>query len=84
MNIKIFTNEALKKEDIDFTQWETFNGDYVKIAEVGASYIERCLDMLAYFMQRYPKHVNYGIWKQYVYVLERELVDREKVYQFSS
>ncbi|MBE5962112.1 MAG: hypothetical protein E7256_12165 [Lachnospiraceae bacterium] len=77
MMMKIFTNELLKEEELDFTRWETFNGDYVDISMVGTPYIERCMDMLEQFMERYPAHKNYPIWKQYMEIFEDELQSRE-------
>lgn len=76
MRMRIFTNEALKEEDLDYTRWETFNGDYVNVSEVGTTYIERCLDMLALFAARYPKHPNYLIWLRYMGIFEEELLMR--------
>ena len=79
MHMRIFTNESLPEEDVDFTRWETFNGDYVNVSEVGSTYIERCLDMLALFTERYPKHPNYLIWQRYIRVFEQELLDRDSI-----
>lgn len=77
MYMRIFTNETLQENEIDYTRWETFNGDYVNISEVGSTYIERCLDALAYYSERYPAHPNYQIWQRYIFVFERELLNRD-------
>ena len=77
MRMKIFTNEVFKEDDIDYTRWETFNGDYVNISEVGSAYIERCLDTLELFAERYPNHPNYSIWIRYMDIFEQELVNRD-------
>lgn len=77
MRIKIFTNEILKEEKQDYSRWQTVNGDYVEITMVGNTYIERCLDMLAQFSERYPNHPNYGIWQRYIQHFEEELFSRD-------
>ncbi len=77
MRMRMFTNEALQEEELDYTRWETFNGDYINISEVGSTYIERCLDTLALFAERYPDHPNYSIWMRYTTIFEEELVKRD-------
>jgi hypothetical protein len=77
MRMRIFTNEVLQEDDLDYTRWETFNGDYVNVSEVGSAYIERCLDTLAIFTERYPNHPNYSIWMQYTRIFEQELFSRD-------
>lgn len=79
MRMRIFTNEVLEGDDVDYTRWETFNGDYVNITEVGRAYIERCLDTLALYTERYPNHPNYLIWMRYTKVFEHELLSRDPV-----
>lgn len=76
--MRIFKNKVLNESDMDFTMWETFNGDYVNISMVSSSYLERSMDLLEQFMDKYPNHVNYGIWMQYVEKLEEELISRER------
>lgn len=76
MRIQIFTNDALKEEVQDYSRWQTLNGDYVAISTVGNTYIERCLDMLAQFSQKYPSHPNYDIWQCYIQHFEEELYSR--------
>lgn len=80
--MKIFSNEKLVERDVDFTKWETFNGDYVEISEVGSSYIERSMDALEWYMERYPNHKNYSIWKHYMEAFEEELTLREYETEF--
>jgi len=75
MRIEIFTNDALKEKVQDYSRWQTLNGDYVEIATVGN--IERCLDMLAQFSQKYPNHPNYDIWECYIQHFEEELFSRK-------
>ncbi len=75
--MKIFSNNILRERDLDYTRWETFNGDYVKISEVSSSYIERSMDALEWHMQRYPSNINYPVWKHYMQVFEDELLSRE-------
>lgn len=77
MRMRIFTNEVLQEDDLDYTRWETFNGDYVSVTEVGSAYIERCLDTLAMFAERYPNHPNYSIWTRYIRIFEQELMSRD-------
>lgn len=77
MQIKIFTNDALQKEVQDYSRWETLNGDYVVISTVGNTYIERCLDMLAQFSEKYPSHPNFDIWQRYIQQFEEELLSRK-------
>lgn len=79
MRMRIFTNEILDENDIDFTRWQTVNGDYVRITEVGTAYIERSLDYLAIYSERYPNHPNYSIWQHYIGLFEQELLEREFV-----
>ncbi len=76
MRIKIFTNDALKEEVLDYSRWQTLNGDYVEISTVGNTYIERCLDMLAQFSEKYPNHPNFVIWQRYIQQFEEELFSR--------
>ncbi|HCL03380.1 MAG TPA: hypothetical protein DHW61_13400 [Lachnoclostridium phytofermentans] len=77
MRIEIFTNDALKEKVQDYSRWQTLNGDYVEIATVGNTYIERCLDMLAQFSQKYPNHPLYDIWERYIQHFEEELFSRK-------
>lgn len=78
MRMRIFTNEVLREDEMDYTRWETFNGDYVNVSEVGNAYIERCLDMLEQFSERYPNHPNYAIWKRYMDIFEQELLTHDE------
>lgn len=75
--MKIFTNEIINKEDLDYSRWETYNGDYVDITTVSTAYLERSMDMLEQYMKKYPKHTNYPIWQKYVESLEEEYLSRE-------
>lgn len=75
--MKIFTNESLQENRVDYSRWETFNGDYVTITNVGSGYIERSIDMLEQYMQRYPNHVNCPIWQRYIKAFEDEVTKRE-------
>lgn len=75
--MRIFSNETLQEREMDYTRWETFNGDYIKISDVGTSYIERSMDALEWHMQKYPMSSNYPIWKHYMEVFEDELLCRE-------
>lgn len=77
MNMRIFTNETVNEDELDFTRWETFNGDYINVSEVGNAYIERCLDTLAFYSAYYPKHPNYPIWVRYTKIFEMELLSRD-------
>lgn len=76
-NMKIFTNESVQESMIDFTRWETTNGDYISITDVGSGYIERSMDMLEQFIERYPNHVNQRIWERYRQAFEDEVLSRE-------
>ena len=82
MRMRIFTNEALPEDELDYTRWETFNGDYINVSFVGSTYIERCLDTLALFAARYPNHPNYPIWMRYTTVFEEELLRRDPDFAF--
>ncbi len=77
MRMRIFTNEQLNEDELDYSRWETINGDYINISMVGTTYLERCLDLLAQFVEKYPKHRNIAIWLRYMNCLEDELLSRD-------
>lgn len=68
--MKLFKNEALSIDDIDFTKCETLNGDYIEIANARPELLEKYISYFETYIQKYPKHVNCDIWKHYILVLE--------------
>lgn len=72
----IFSNQVLHPENIDFTRWTTINGDSIVLNTARSEYLERCLELLNYYMDRYISHVNYPVWEQYADAIEDILAVR--------
>lgn len=66
----IFTNASLDFNAMDFTKWQTINGDYLALEQARTEYIEKCLEQIYYYMERYPTHINYPIWREYATRIE--------------
>lgn len=75
--MRIFTNEIVNINDVDFTKCETLNGDYINIATTRPKLLEKYIGIFERYTQKYPKHVNYEIWKRYISVLEDSLLAQE-------
>lgn len=73
----IFSNQVLHAEFIDFSKWPTINGDSIVLENARSEYLEKCLELLNYYMNRYVSHVNYPVWEQYADVVEDILASRE-------
>ncbi len=73
----IFTNSSLDYNTIDFTKWQTINGDYLDLELARTEYIEKCLEQLYYYMERYPAHINYLVWREYAVRMEDILALRD-------
>lgn len=74
--MKIFTNESLNIDEIDFTKCETMNGDFIDIATTRPKLLEKYIGIFERYIQKYPKHANYEIWKRYIAVFERSLLEQ--------
>lgn len=75
--MRIFTNETVDINDVDFTKCETLNGDYINIATTRPKLLEKYIGIFERYTQKYPKHANYEIWKRYISVLEDSLLAQE-------
>ena len=75
--MRIFTNEIVNINDVDFTKCETLNGDYINIATTRPKLLEKYIGIFERYTQKYPKHANYEIWKRYLSVLEDSLLAQE-------
>lgn len=75
--MRIFTNETVNINDVDFTKCETLNGDYINIATTRPKLLEKYIGIFERYTQKYPKHANYEIWKRYISVLEDSLLAQE-------
>lgn len=75
--MRIFTNEIVNINDVDFTKCETLNGDYINIATTRPKLLEKYIGIFERYTQKYPKHANYEIWKRYISVLEDSLLAQE-------
>lgn len=73
----IFSNQALHAENVDFSKWPTINGDSVVLETARSEYLERCLELLNYYMNRYVSHINYPVWEHYADVVEDILASRD-------
>lgn len=74
--MNIFSNQVLHAELIDFSKWPTINGDSIVLENARSEYLEKCLELLNYYMNRYVSHINYPIWEQYADVVEDILASR--------
>lgn len=75
--MRIFSNEVLPIEAIDFTKWPTINGDSVLLETARSEYLDRCLTLLNHYMTCYSSHINYPIWEQYAETVEDILASRD-------
>lgn len=75
--MKIFSNDLIHEGKMDFTKWETANGDYVNIKDVGDAYLERSMDTLERYIEKYPNHANQHVWQRYIQAFENEVTNRE-------
>lgn len=73
--MKIFSNEVINMQDVDFSKCETLNGDYLDIAATKPKLLEKYISIFERYIQKYPHHVNYEIWKHYINVLENSLLE---------
>lgn len=74
--MRIFSNEKVDITEIDFSKCETLNGDYIDIATTRPKLLEKYIGIFERYMQKYPKHANYEIWKHYITVLENSLLQQ--------
>lgn len=74
--MRIFTNECIDINDIDFTKCETLNGDYIEIATSRPKLLEKYISIFEKYIQKYPKHANYEIWKKYISIFENSLLEQ--------
>ena len=74
--MNIFSNQVLHAESIDFSKWPTINGDFIVLENARSEYLEKCLELLNYYMNCYVSHINYPVWEQYADVVEDILACR--------
>lgn len=72
----IFLNQVLHMESIDFSKWPTINGDDLRLEAARSEYLEKCLELLNKYMNKYSSHINYPVWEQYATVVEDILASR--------
>lgn len=75
--MNIFSDQVLHMESIDFSHWFTISGDSLVLKDARTEYLEKCLETLNYYMNRYSSHINYPIWEEYTNVIEDLLVERD-------
>ena len=73
--MRLFSNEALNANEIDFRKCETLNGDYMEISNASPELLEKYISYFEVYIQKYPKHVNHPIWKKYITILENTLLE---------
>lgn len=74
--MEIFTNRTINPQSINYSEWQTLNGDYMYIHTARSEYIKNCIDVLEHYMERYPDHGNYQVWANYFDAFEIELETR--------
>lgn len=74
--MKIFSNEVIDMQNVDFSKCETLNGDYLDIATTRPKLLEKYIGIFEKHIQKYPCHVNHEIWKHYINVLENSLLEQ--------
>lgn len=74
--MRIFLNQVLHIESVDFSKWPTINGDDLRLETARSEYLENCLELLNKYMNKYSSHINYPIWEQYATVIEDILASR--------
>ena len=57
--MKIFSNEAIDIQDIDFTKCETLNGDYINISTTRPKLLEKYIGIFERYIQKY-RSFQYG------------------------
>jgi hypothetical protein len=75
-DMRLFTDESLDINEIDFTKCETLNGDFITIATTRPKLLEKYISIFEHYTEKYPNHVNYPIWKQYITVFEDSLLEQ--------
>ena len=74
--MRIFQDKGLDADEVDYSRWETVNGDSMGMRDMRTEYLERCIETLEYYAQRYPAHENREIWERYLDEMEDELALR--------
>ena len=44
--MEIFNNVPINADTVDYTKWQTINGESLDIANMRIEYIDRCIDLL--------------------------------------
>ncbi|MBR3771349.1 MAG: hypothetical protein IKL07_03690 [Clostridium sp.] len=44
-----------------------------------SDYLEKCLETLNYYMNRYTSHINYPVWEEYANTIEDILVEKDLI-----
>lgn len=76
--MKLFSNTPIEAESTDFMKWETINGDALDLRNARPEYLECCMSTLLFYMDKYPCHINYQIWEEYLTQIEDLLALRDK------
>ena len=74
--MKIFSNETIDINKVDFTKCETLNGDFIDIATTRPKLLEKYISIFERYMQKYPKHANFEIWKRFITAFEDSLLEQ--------
>lgn len=77
MEFHIFENESIDFDAVDFTQWQTEDGEWVDIENLSDQEIMGAIYTLKRKLRLLPEHVNEDIWEEYLYVLQEEARERE-------
>ncbi|MCR4803610.1 MAG: hypothetical protein K5895_11525 [Lachnospiraceae bacterium] len=56
--MRLFTDESLDINEIDFTKCETLNGDFITIATTRPKLLEKYISIFEHYTEKYPNHVN--------------------------
>lgn len=71
--MEIFNNVPINANTVDYTKWQTINGESLDIANMRIEYIDRCIDLLDNQIACKPYHVNVEVWKRYLAQFESKL-----------
>ena len=73
----IFENESIDYDDVDFSLWQTEDGEWIEIEELHDQEVTEAVYTLKQKLRLLPEHVNSDIWEEYLEVLLEEANHRE-------
>lgn len=73
----IFENESIDYDDVDFSLWQTEDGEWIEIEELDDQEVTEAVYTLKRKLRLLPEHVNSDIWEEYLEVLLEEANHRE-------